>query len=366
MKKVLMVSCDGLGRGGVQAVMMSIIREMKDTSLFDMLLFTEHVRYYDEEVLSYGGQIFRVPFYKGPNALLRRLDYYIRGPKIYREVLRIMRENGPYDVIHCNNFFESALCLRAAHKAGIPVRVSHFHDYIGKQRFFLRCVNQYYLKMIRKYATHKLACSTNAGMSVFQNADEFAVACNSYDEHKFAKYDEPVKKEEKLNMLQIGSYSDKKNQLFSLEVLKAVLDRGEDAALHFVGFGAYQEIVKQRVDELDLKAHVHFHEANADTPKLLSQSAAFLFPSKWEGFGIVLLEAQAMGVRCYVSDTVPKDADAGGCCFLPLSAGAEKWAEKILADYQAFKGLPGNFDCTAFTTESIMENYRKIYRGETL
>lgn len=365
MKKVLMVSCEGLGRGGVQAVMMSVIREMKQDCLFDMLLFTNQVRYYDDEVLSYGGQIFQIPFYKGSNAILRRLDYFIRGPKIYRNVLRIMRQSGPYDVIHCNNYYESALCVKAASKFGVPVRIAHFHAQMEKQRFPHNVINACYLKMIRKYATHKLACSPSAGESVYGKDADAAAVYNAYDENRFDPGKYP-RTEKSLNLIQIGSYSENKNQLFSLEILAALRSQGKDAKLHFVGFGTYRPKVEERTAKLGLAEYVCFHEADADTPELLSRSAACLFPSKQEGFGIVLLEAQAMGVRCYVSDTVPKDADAGGCCFLSLNDGADRWAEKILADYQQHKGMPGDFDCSAFSTENIIENYRRIYRGETL
>ena len=65
---------------------------------------------------------------------------------------------------------------------------------------------------------------------------------------------------------------------------------------------------------------------DADMPKLLSQSSGFLFPSLHEGFGIVLIEAQAMGVKCYASDTVPRATDCGCVIYLPLKDGAKVWA----------------------------------------
>lgn len=365
MKKVLMVSCEGLGRGGVQAVMMSIIRRMRDDCLFDMLLFTNEKRYYDEEVLSYGGQIFRIPFYEGHNVAKRRLDYFVRGQKIYRKVLQLIEQNGPYDVIHCNNYYESALCVKASHKLGVPVRIAHFHAQMEDQGLLRGILNDHYIRVIHKCATHKVACSPSAGESAYGKDTGAIVIYNAYDEKRFDP-DKYPRTEKPLELIQIGSYSENKNQLFSLEVLSALRNQGEDAKLHFVGFGDYRKKVEERAAWLGLTEFVHFHEANADTPQLLSQSAACLFPSKREGFGIVQVEAQAMGVRCYVSDTVPKDADAGGCCFLSLDDGADKWAEKILADYQHTKGMPERFDCSTFTTAKIIEIYRRVYCGNNI
>ena len=116
MKKILMVSCYGLGRGGVQAVMMDIIRNTKKTCNYDMLLFTNEVMYYEDEFLQIGGGIFRVPFYSGKNQIRRRLDYYIRGISLYKKIKKIIEEHGPYDAIHCNNQMEAGLCLKAARK----------------------------------------------------------------------------------------------------------------------------------------------------------------------------------------------------------------------------------------------------------
>ena len=77
-KRVLLVSCEGLGNGGVQAIMMGIVRNLYTEFHFDILLFTSEKRYFDDEFLSYGGKIFRVPKYEGTNPIRRRFDYYIR------------------------------------------------------------------------------------------------------------------------------------------------------------------------------------------------------------------------------------------------------------------------------------------------
>ncbi len=364
MKRVLMVADRGLGRAGIPAVMMAIIRGLKDEYQFDLVLFTDEVRYYDAEVLSYGAKIFRIPFYQGRNPIRRRLDYYVRGGKLYRQIRKILQENGPYDVIHCHNFYESALCVKAAHEAGVPVRITHNHTCLKIDSAIRDLIDDRYMELIRKFATHKIACSEEAGRTMFGNDSEVLAVYNAYDETRFDPECYPVQKPDKLAITQIGSFSDNKNQLFTLEVLRTILDRGIPAEVNFVGFGDYKAVVEKKADALGLTEYVKFQAADADTPALLSRSAACMFPSVKEGFGIVLVEAQAMGVRCYVSDSIPRDADAGGCTFLPLSAGAQAWADKIISDYERTGGTHGQFDCSAFSTETIMKTYRAIYRGE--
>lgn len=357
-----MVSCEGLGRGGVQAVMMNIVRSLKNEYLFDMLLFTEDVRYYDEEFLSYGGKIIRLPFYRGNNPILLRFDYYLRGWGLYRKVKKILRDNGPYDIIHCNNNFESAICVKAAKKVGVPVRIAHAHTCSTASSWHRKIADGIYRRWILKHATNKVACTESAGICRYGKTD-FEIVYNSYDETKFTSQQCSLNEKIPLQLIQIGSYSSNKNQLFSLKVLKSILDNGVDAKMIFVGFGPEKETIEKSISELSLEKNVEMYPADADIPELLSRSYALLFPSIKEGFGIVLLEAQAMGVRCFVSDTVPKDANVGGCMFLPLADGAEAWA-KIITDEYSRSNTHNKYDCSAFTVENIMEKYRKIYKGE--
>ena len=136
-KRVLLVSAEGLGNGGVPVVIMNTVRNLKEEYTFDIVLFTSERRLYDDEFESYGGRIFRIPFYDGKSAIRRRVDYYIRGRYIYKALLKLLRSGSPYDVIDCNNHYESALCLKAAQKCGIPVRITRGHIDSAKRNAFL-------------------------------------------------------------------------------------------------------------------------------------------------------------------------------------------------------------------------------------
>ena len=85
MRRVLMVSCDGLGNGGVQAVIMNIVRKLYKEYTFDALLFTGEKRFFDDEFESYGGKIHRIPRYDGSNFIRSKADYYIRGRRLFEE-----------------------------------------------------------------------------------------------------------------------------------------------------------------------------------------------------------------------------------------------------------------------------------------
>ena len=358
-KRALLVSCDGLGHGGVQAVMMNIIRNLSEEYVFDVLVFTSEKRYYDDEVLSYGGKIHRIPKYEGSSSLRQRADYYIRGLHIYREVKKLLTKE-KYHVIHCNNRVEAGLLLLAAHKKNVPVRVVHEHMVNTPRNAVMNVLDRFYTRLLKKHATAFLGCSEEACRSFYGEDVNWQVLYNPYDEntYRFSEF----KDDDVFHITQVGSYNDNKNQMFSLAVLSELAKKHPNTHLHLVGFGDYLQCLREESERLNLEEHVSFHAHDCDTFSLLQMSSASLFPSKKEGFGIVAVEAQAVGVTCFASDTVPKTTQCGGCVYLPLESGAAHWADKMLEHYQ--NGAQHcEYDCSRFSTARFAETVRMIYKG---
>ncbi len=360
-KRILMVSCEGLGRGGVQAVMMNIIRNLSHEYIFDVLLFTSQKRYYDDEVLSYGGNIYRIPNYEGSSRILKRADYYIRGLHIYREIKKLLSQS-EYYAVHCHNRFEAGILLRAAHKKNVPIRIIHEHVINRPKNAVINALNRFYMQLLKKHATAFLGCSEQACRSFYGEDIGWQVVCNPYDEKNY-RFSE-LKNDGVFHITQVGSYNANKNQMFSLAVLAEIVKKHPNSHLHLVGFdmGGHLQCLKDEVKRLELQEHVSFHSPDCDVFSLLQMSSASLFPSKKEGFGIVAVEAQAVGVKCFASDTVPKATQCGGCVYLPLESGAAYWADKMIAYY-----LGGaehrEYDCSRFSTAHFTETVQMIYKG---
>ncbi len=362
-EKVLLVSCGGLGNGGVQAVLMSIVRGLSNKYQFDILLFTNQKRFYDEEFLSYGGKIIRVPFYEGKNELLKKVDYYIRGKRLYKEIYKQIKINGPYIAVHCNNEYESSICLRASKECSIPVRVTHAHIISHSANFISRYINAKYRASINELSTHRIGCSKQAVDSLCGSSMNSEVVNNPYNETKFVTK-VTYEKERPFHMIQVGKFSTIKNQLFTIEVFKIVKERYPDALLSLVGFGDdYRTLILEKIDELGLNESISVLPSDADIPSLLDKCSCFMFPSLKEGFGIVLVEAQAMGVQCFVSDTVPRSTNLGGCIYLSLDCGPQRWADKIVDEYQQSRGKHKQYDCSSYSTARILEYYDELYKG---
>lgn len=369
-KKILIIACNTLDRGGVQSIIMSIVRNLSSIYQFDIVVFDSQERLYDKEFLSYGGEIIRLPNYEGKHSILKRLHAYGRGFFRIKKIRRIIRSHGPYEAIHCHNDFESGIFLYCAEKEKIPVRVAHAH--ISKTWVHLskRILNSGYCRLIKKYSTDRICCSASAGDYIFKGMT-YKIINNTYNEGKF-DYNKQVSNNDSnvLSILQIGYYCSNKNQQFTIEVFDAICKRYANSRLVFVGFEGeepgYSKQMNIMLNDRHLFDKVTFYPANADIPYLLSNCSYLVFPSHAEGFGIVLIEAQSMGVKCFASDTVPKTADCGGCAFLSLSEGAEKWADTIVESFLCDNGKHLPYDCSNFKEQNVIPKYEKIYRGERL
>ena len=363
-KKVLLVSCQGLGRGGVQSVLMNIVRDLSDEFQFDIIVFTKDKRYYEDEFESYGGKIFRIPCYFGRNKVEANIEYYGRAIRLMKEAKRILKDNGPYNAIHCSNNYESGLFVKVAHDLGVPNRIVHAHIISGKYFFLRRPINSLYMKWIKNYATDMIGCSVEACSSFYGEEIQGTVVNNMYDDEKFnlERYSNPDYTH--IRLIQIGSYSSLKNQKFTVKVLEDLRKLGCTADLRFVGFdlqGTYENELRRLVAEKKLESVVEFYPHDANIPQLLSESTALVMPSIEEGFGMVLIEGQAMGIRCYASDSIPRATDCGGCVYLSLNDGSLEWAKKIQKDF--YEGLQQHerYDCSRFSKKHILKEYSNLY-----
>ena len=365
--KILMIGQENLARGGIQNVIMSIIRSFSEEYIFDVVLLADEKKDYDDEFLSYGGRIFHSPTYQGSNNILKRADFYLRGNRLYNYTRKIIKENGPYQAIHCHASLESAVFLKAAYKEKIPVRLVHSHGVhdMSNENMIRRTIDHTYISWMRRYATKLLGVSTGANLSHYGEVDALVVP-PQYDEVFFNPELYPNQRSSNSLMItQVGQYCPNKNQIFSIKVLSEVIKIIPDAKLNFVGFDSigYLPLMQKEIAILRLDDNVEFYPHDTNIPYLLSQTDAFLFPSYTEGFGIAAVEAQAMGARCYVSDTVPKTTNCGGCTYLSIGSDPSEWAQIIINDYRNCSN-DRSFDCSKYSSKVIKKLYQRLYIGE--
>ncbi len=371
MKRVLFVAYNDLENGGLQGVIMSIVRNLSDKFQFDIISFSKKTSYYDAEFCMYGGKKIVISLYSGTNILRKRLDYYIRAPYLYKSIKRILTEN-QYDVIHCNNDLESAIFLLAARRVGIPVRIIHSH--VSYERFSnLNPIRRKYARILQKVmienATTLVACSQAAAKPIFEKHNS-KIIFNAINQERFNYKKYPCKEHTTLNLLQVGSYSENKNQKFTIQILERLIYGGIEARLFLIGrvidnaSKAYLDNLLKYIEMHNLEKYVYIYPSNANIPEIMQNVDCFILPSHREGLPLALAEAQTMGLCCLVSDSITSESDCGGCTYLSLDMGPEVWAGEIMQKKKAGKLGRCEYDVSKFSIDVVMKEYEALYNGD--
>ena len=248
------------------------------------------------------------------------------------------------------------------------MRIAHSH-----QSFMAETKKQTIERLIStpitKYcATHLFACGNDAakwmwGKRAFERGDVYIMK-NAIDAGRFefseSKREELRKEfglENKFVIGNVARFSYQKNHEFLVKIFAEVKKLRDDAVLMLVGRGELEDDVKKQVSELGLDDSVIFMGVRNDVPELLNAMDVFVLPSRFEGLGIVYIEAQMNGLKCFASEgLVPEEANVtGDMLFLPLK-NENEWANKIL-DYSLNRC---NVDFNKFEEYNIESAARKM------
>ena len=286
--------------------------------------------------------IFTLPLQKRGIRFLCLSGSSRRPVKNWSLFRRLLRENR-YDVIYLNAF--QALSLRyalLAKRAGVPVRVLHSHN-TGLRPHILRPlkmrIHSFARRLYGGVGTAYFACSPEAASFLFPakvlRERSVCVLFNGIDTERFRFRPEQRKAlrgklglEDRFIVGNVGRLCDQKNQLFLLDVLKALLPLRPDGCLLLIGEGEQRAALERRAVELGIRDRVILFGVTDRPEEMLWAMDAFLFPSRFEGLGIAAVEAQCAGLPMLCSEHVPQKALVTGLCRrLPLVDGPEAWAE---------------------------------------
>lgn len=370
--RVLQVIAD-FKKGGIQADVMYPTRILSDEDVYtDVMLFSDVVGFYEEE-FSRKGQIFRIPLHRKKTKVGRALSIVTNYFYVQREMERFFREHEPYDAIHARHLILNAPCIVAAKKAGIPVRIAHCHvnkpirkEY--RDRLYVRAYLWLCARVLKCCATHRFGVTEFAVDYMFGKGNGIVVKNPTVDLAKFDPEKYPAVDDGRIHLILVGSYSSRKNQKFALEVFHELARRRPDSTMTFIGYPRnagddYLPNLKKYAEENGLSDRVAFLPQDTNVPEALSKSTIMLIPSLQEGLPNVALEAQVMGVPCFVSTDVSRNCNCGICEFLPLTDGAEKWAEAIIA-YTETHGTGKQYvDMTGWDNRKVCQEHLDYWRG---
>lgn len=291
----------GMNRGGLETWLMHVLRHIdRERFQIDFLVHTTESCAYDDEVCALGSKI--IPC----------LDP--SKPWVYaRNFKSILREYGPYDIVHGQVYLFDGFVLRLAHQEKIPVKISHIHPLkdINDSNLLRPIYRGIMTRWISKYATHILSPS-HSSLKSFQNICDCSkkhthIVFNGVELKRFTtkvdtiairnKYGLPI---DKPIVIYVARLVPHKNHEQMLRIAKLI--KQNEIKAHFVIVGSHGElleILKQQVEELP---DVSLLVGVEDISSLLKSADLFFFPSLEEGFGVVAIEAAAAGLPVVATD----------------------------------------------------------------
>lgn len=239
-----------------------------------------------------------------------------------------------FDIVHVHgNSATITIEMIMALIRGIKVRIAHCHN--------TTCdnikIHELLKKIFRKIYTHGFACSQEAGKWLFGD-NQFEVLANGFNITKF-KFDsnmrektrKKLKLEKKLVLGHVGMFNKQKNHEFLLKVFKEVSDYNKNTKLLLVGNGPDFKKIKELIDVHPYKENIICYGESENVEELYAAMDVFVFPSKHEGLGIVLLEAQMNGLTCVTSSVVPDEVKiTTNIKKISLESSISLWKDKIL------------------------------------
>lgn len=374
---------DSLDWGGIDAWLLRLLHLQRPEVQFDFAVLYHGNR--DEEARELGAEIFYLP-YRWPYSVYRNMDN-----------LEKIVAKGRYDVVHYHKTDFSGVFFKIAARYGVPVRIDHSHSTQGGISYSLavilrgiyhRWIN---IRRIRKYATTLLACSEEAGRFAFgllwkkmHPAD--MVYCGIHVEQFRQSQDKSIRQalckqygipEDAVVIGTLGRLSFQKNQEFSVRVFAELATRNPHVVLFLGGGGRehdeYGNMVKGIARQHGVGDRVFIPGSCSNATELFCQLFdVFLMPSRFEGFGIVFIEAVAAGLHTVCSDVITKDiVERIPDRFTPLalSDSPHRWADAIEAGLKKRQTPLEGMTCieqTPFSIEQSMETLLAVYTAHAV
>lgn len=319
-----------MDRGGAETMIMNFYREINREEIqFDFLVHETRECDYDNEIKKLGGEIFSVPRYKIYNYFL------------YKKHIKVFFGNHhDYDIVHghicsCVNIY-----LTEAKKYGIKtIAHSHASDFgLSLYTIFTKMVSF----KTRHIADYFFACSLQAGMDHYGknivNSLRFNVLNNGintrlylFNKEKREQIRNELSIDDKIVIGHVGRFTYAKNHDFIIKVFKEIQKINNRTVLLLFGRGELEKHVREQVVKEGLEKQVLFMGVVENVYDYLNALDVFLFPSRFEGLGIALIEAQASGLPCVINETLPKEGVLSEhVCKLSLDESPKRWGAACL------------------------------------
>lgn len=340
--KVLML-CASLDGGGVDKLLYDFSTRIINNDpncTFDFVVTAEDKGMYEDALELLGCKIFHV-------------KQMSDGLFEYIEVLRKIMIRGRYDIIHDHMNQASMGSLIAAKLAGVHIRIAHAHTYIPDESIQRKIKRKGMAFVARIFATNLCACSVVSAKWLWGEKAKVKIINNAIDIDRYRFSEEKrlaIRKKMNIDdcfvIGNVARFSSEKNHVYMLEILKEI-KKTQKTKLLLVGRGVLEQEIRDLAYRWGLLNDIVFMGLRSDVCDLLNAMDVFILPSKYEGFPLTLVEAQANGLPIIASDKISDEIKlSNNFKSLPITASPSEWA--------AFMQCP---DCKRCCKNEIVEKY---------
>ena len=355
---------DRMLKGGIQSLVINIAKYIdKEQFQLDFLLLDDGKKYDLEETLkSFNCKIYKL---KGVwiNTPLDYINYFKKMNKFFK--------GKEYDIIHLHSSSKNFLVLYFAKKNGIKIRIAHSHNIAFQTKNIFKILTGNILKvLLKKYATDYMACSKEAGIWLFGKNKDVKVLKNEIEINKFL-FNEKTRKEirNKYNILDdeivcgnVGRLENQKNQQYLISIFNKISKIDSKYKLLLVGQGEQEVELKKLVENYGISNKVIFVGFQENAYEFYNAMDVFLFPSKFEGLGMALIEAQTNGLKCIVSEFIPKEAIITNNVRVISLKHEQKWIKEIIEIDKSRNVNIEDINKSGFNIEQEIENLENYYK----
>lgn len=318
------------GTGGAFSLISNYAIVLQDDYIFDFYCLGKFASSEKTDALNKIGSIV----YEQKKYRNRFINYLFLPFRFY-----LFLKKNHYDIIHINSDLSYNMFLYSfpAILAGVNRIVLHSHSnrVNGDHRTLKLFLHFLCKKILISKHFIRLACSDSAKKWMFQNNQKVTILKNSinliefkFNAEKRLSIRTKLGIEDKIVICMVGDMSFAKNPEFILDVLSKIPNRQNYVVL-FVGDGVNRNKIKKLSSQLNVDKNCIFLGQQSEVCDILSASDIFVMPSRFEGFGLSAIEAQANGLPSFLSDQIPYEVKVlDSCKFLPIDS-RNIWIEQL-------------------------------------
>lgn len=322
-----------LDRGGAEVMIMTLYRNIdREKFQFDFVVNDRQQEYaFENEIKSMGGRIFRFPRY----TILNHFKYK-------QAWVQLLIEHPEWKIIHGHHTTPAMAYIPVAKSLNrVTIAHSHTAGTDASLKSILKIVLRYPLRNTAKYL---FACSNEAAKWMF-GKKEVHILTNAIDTNKFSfkTYVRQQKRDEfslnnSFTIGHIGRFDKSKNQSFVVDIFNDILKKEINSRLLLVGDGILRPKIEKKIQQSGLQDKITVTGARSDIADLLQAMDVLVLPSMHEGLPVTLIEAQASGLVCVVSDNITREVNiTDSVYFFSLNKTAGEWASFICQFARGYK-----------------------------